>query len=617
VTCGPEFPDEGKLHRSQDRVRKTIQQTGVSHERANLALSVPLARKILLDSKSPTSQIFIFGDRQRISWRQFTDEKEEASPQAESKDEHSPVASWSDKQREQAAKIPLIFVDCGHSPKPDAGLSDLRLDTVAPLASIPIHGSVMVKNLGDLPQERRLEVLIDGQRHYVSPAISLEPLEKTRHDFTIVFEHGGLHRGQVRLVGGDGSAYNDRCFFSMEVEQGVPVAVIKSREHEIAYLDDAYYLEKALSLALGGGRPIRPTVLTAETLQTEPLSPYAVVFCVNLRAPEIETAQRLSEYVAAGGHLIWTAGDQVEPNAYHALEEKIEGELFPGILLEKRIAQNEAGQDSWKIGAIDADYPPFANLISPPSLYRSVLVYEYLAIDPEGLPPLMTLDDGSPLLVHKHSGKGSVAFLGTTVQVDWTNLPVRNLFLPMIHQWVFYLSGVHQRQQQTEAGAPLVVGFSERIPDSMEILLPSGATLRRPVEVSTDSGEARFTFDETHQPGIYLLRPQGLSRSRQRAFSVNPVSAEISGENLSIDQIENRFPETPFVYCAGVEQLEVTLSELREGTPLWDLFFLLLLLFLIFECFISNKLTTRREKEQTPDYASLLLRRSSSGRGSG
>jgi hypothetical protein len=98
---------------------------------------------------------------------------------------------------------------------------------------------------------------------------------------------------------------------------------------------------------------------------------------------------------------------------------------------------------------------------------------------------------------------------------------------------------------------------------------------------------------------------------------VNPVSAEISGENLSIDQIENRFPETPFVYCAGVEQLEVTLSELREGTPLWDLFFLLLLLFLIFECFISNKLTTRREKEQTPDYASLLLRRSSSGRGSG
>ena len=48
-------------------------------------------------------------------------------------------------------------------------------------------------------------------------------------------------------MGEDGSKYDDRRFFTMEVDQGIPVAIVRAQRHEIPYLDDAYYLEQALS----------------------------------------------------------------------------------------------------------------------------------------------------------------------------------------------------------------------------------------------------------------------------------------------------------------------------------------------------------------------------------
>ena len=38
---------------------------------------------------------------------------------------------------------------------------------------------------------------------------------------------GGLHRGEARLIGEDGSKYDDRRFFTVEVDHDIPVAESK------------------------------------------------------------------------------------------------------------------------------------------------------------------------------------------------------------------------------------------------------------------------------------------------------------------------------------------------------------------------------------------------------
>ncbi len=44
----------------------------------------------------------------------------------------------------------------------------------------------------------------------------------------------------------DGSPLDDRRFFTMEVDQGIPVAIVTPQRHEIPYLDDSFYVQQAL-----------------------------------------------------------------------------------------------------------------------------------------------------------------------------------------------------------------------------------------------------------------------------------------------------------------------------------------------------------------------------------
>ena len=164
-------------------------------------------------------------------------------------------------------------------------MSGLQLKAAVPVAGLPITASVELFNTSTVPQKRLVELFVDAAKETTSPELELPPEGRVKHDFQFVFKRGGLHRGEVRLVGQDGSRYDDQRYFSMEVDQGIPVAIVKPKRHEIPYLEDTFYLEQALAPARSGSWAIRTTTLTADELRSEPLSDYKVVFCVNLEAP--------------------------------------------------------------------------------------------------------------------------------------------------------------------------------------------------------------------------------------------------------------------------------------------------------------------------------------------
>ncbi len=169
----------------------------------------------------------------------------------------------------------------------------LKLVAPVPVAGLPVKAMVELFNASPVAQQRLLELYVDGSKEKSSPVLKIPPERRLTHDFQFAFKTGGLHRGEVRLVGDDGSKLDDRRFFTMEVDQGIPVAIVQARRHEIPYLDDTFYLEQALSPGRSGGWALRTTTLTAGELLGEQLSRYTVVFCVNLPAPDADTAKAL------------------------------------------------------------------------------------------------------------------------------------------------------------------------------------------------------------------------------------------------------------------------------------------------------------------------------------
>ncbi|MHB8899908.1 MAG: BatA domain-containing protein [Thermoguttaceae bacterium] len=607
LTGGPEFAEQGRVQRAQDRIRQMLDQAEVSYERADLAMRVQEARKLLEAADSKHRQIFVISDMQELSW-QGLEEAAKAAAKAAGK------GAGGKADAEKGVEIPLIFIDCHRNPKPNVGVSGLELSAPVPVAGLPVGASVEVFNASSVPQKRLVELYIDGAKEATSPELEIAPAGRMKHDFQFAFKRGGTHRGEVRLVGEDGSGYDDQRYFSMEVDQGIPVSIVKSQRHEISYLEETFYLEQALAPERsGGGWALRTTVLTADELRSEPLSDYKVVFCVNLEAPDAESAQRLRSYVAGGGNLFWIAGDNVDPAAYNAMNQAAGGQLLPAPLVDVRLPSGQDDRDSWHIASLDKTHPATAPLLEPASMYRSVLVYKLLRLDTAAVPGtrvLARLDDGEALLAQARVEQGSVTLLGTSAHVGWSNLPLRPIFLPLLARLTFDLAGAEQARHRALAGSPLVLPLDEANAVTVEVRPPSGAMIRRESRPVKGGAGQEFVYADTHGVGIYTLQLLNTARPATIAWSVNLDAEEIDPATIGHEEIRKRLGGTPVVFADDPEDLSSMFRKLREGESLWEFVLAGVLLALVFETFISNLLNPQQSERRSPmeDYGSLRVR---------
>jgi hypothetical protein len=557
-----------------------------SYERADLAGKLRQARSLLAEENVLNREIYVLTDNQALSWQALKGDEEETE--------------------QPGNDIPVVVVNLNRDPAPNVALRRLQVDSPALTAGVPMRVKVELLNTASVGRQHHLELHLDGNKHSVSPTLTLPPGGSLRHEFPFVVEGSGVHRGEVRLSEEDGSAAENRLYFGLAVDQQIPVAVIKSRRQDISYVEDTYYLERALAPVGLENWAIRPTILTAEQLLGEPLSRYAVVFCVNLPALESASADKLREYAWGGGHLVWICGQNVQPDAYNQMNDGVKGQLLPAKMGDLR--QPAGKGDSWHVAYLDKDYPALMTLTEPATLYQSILVHKHFLLVPgEEVKPrvLAKLDDGQPLLVERTTGSGSVLMLGTGVHVEWTNLPLRPIFMPLVARLTFFLAGVQADRTQVAAGAPLVVPLGGQTgPVNVEVTRPGGETVRQRTE---DKAEV-FRYPDTHDIGVYVVRvgdPQG---QKQYIFAVNPDPDEADAASLTGEELKARFGKRPVVLCDTPEDVSGVIRRLREGRSLWTWFLWCVLIGLVFEAFVANRFGGRAVRDdQTKSAAGQLL----------
>ena len=617
LTGGPDFPEQGRLNRSQEKARQMLNQLDVSYERADLALKVRDARRALAESDAPNKQIYVLTDMQALCWEGL---KQEAETPADAAAGAEPAEE--DEEEQKPRDVPIIFVDCNRAPKPNVAVTGVDLRAAVPVAGLPIQATVELFNAASVPQQRHLEFYIDGVKKLSSPVLSIPPEGRLQHNFQFSFQRGGSHQGEVRLLGEDGSQYDDRRFFAMEVNQGIPVAVVKPQQHEILYLDDAFYVERALAPTASGDWAISAASLSLADgdLLSEPLSAYVAIYCVNLPALDDDAAERLSSYVAGGGNIVWICGDNVDPEAYNQMNEQAQEQLLPAPLLDIRTPLPGEDRDSWSISFLDKKHRALAQLAEPASLYQSVLVYKHVRMDTAAARAawvMARLDgDGEPILVQRNVERGTVTMLGTSGHVGWTNLPLRPIFLPLLARLTFAMAGAEQARHQALAGSPLELEFEGQTrPVGVEVIPPSGDTFRLNTKDELGSGDQQFLYADTHEIGIYQLRVLGSARPAEIAYSVNVDPDEPDPTKIERAELDERFGRTPLVFAEDPDDLSGTFAWLREGKSLWELFLAAVLIGLVFETFVSNRLSPKQEDDELKHVAPGMRRLAKKGRG--
>lgn len=185
-----------------------------------------------------------------------------------------------------------------------------------------------------------------------------------------------------------------------------------------------------------------------------------------------------------------------------------------------------------------ADHPALAPFRGDAAaLLRSVRVLAVLPVRvPEGDPlvrTLLTLEDGTSLLVERKQAAGRIVYFATTADLDWTDLPARAAFLPLVQSLTLALAVGDPAPPEP----PHVVGTPRRIPVES---VPAGAVIR----VTDPRGRTHVLtapaaeFREVDLPGVYRVEMRG----QTTVFVAAPSRAESDLARLDEEELTAKLP---------------------------------------------------------------------------
>ena len=281
---------------------------------------------------------------------------------------------------------------------------------------------------------------------------------------SVEFPYKFFDEGSVRLraeIDSDAMKADDARYFAAHVREATEVLLVQEDLASDPRQAEIFYLRRQLE-PKNYSSGFAVTDATESSLDTIDLEKFDVIYLCNLaRLSEAQT-KRLESYVADGGGLIVTLGDMVDEYQYNKLLYKDGKGLLPVELVA-----HEGVSDNSEWTNITADQPthPAVDIYSGETaiLARQVKIFRWWNTKPGGenvsVVASMTNPDHLPLLVEKPYGKGRVSVWTTSVDADWTNLPLDDSFA-----WVFPRNTEHVRRTRTsvttqDIGKPIQFDF--------------------------------------------------------------------------------------------------------------------------------------------------------------
>ena len=622
--------------RDFQQIRTTVEELSAPDASSELNDAVLKAFQLVSAGTNLSRHIVIVTDGQDRGWQGV--------------DEHFQLQL--DELREQATVTPEIWVVNTRAQQPtpvNHSVDRIELSREVTVADFPIRIRTKIRNSGDKavsPVLTHLEV--DGQRlAEQSRTVTVHPGGEAQIEFEHRFRRSGCHRISV-TIDNDSLAFDDRSDAIVEVADALPVLMINGTPHPDPTRSETFFARLALSPPNNPAPWVSVRVVSASEFRAESIDAARVIVLANVALLGDSQTAALTDFVADGGGLAVTLGDQIKPAWYNETLFAEGAGLLPVSIgeFEKAATVPPPGTDPTEAVppvTIDSDSLelPWISRFQAGSddgflsarftnWYRLQLASQnppdevvegrkpsgpVPAIDdgPEGLRPsaienesannatfanaivAAKLSTGDPLIVHRKFGQGEVAVFASTLDADWSTLPAKPDYVTFLHEFLFRLaSGRGSRNVDVEAPIALPISKGETAEDWVA-LSPRGEEL----EIATAGNELQplLRVDDTLMPGVYRLRRRGTDDQKARAAAV--PDDELFVANADRDESDlTPLSEERWAELAAEDRFRVIESpgdlfgNVRENSARIEIWFGLLLVFVLF--LIGEVLLTRR-----------------------
>jgi hypothetical protein len=449
------------------------------------------------------------------------------------------------------------------SPERDANVlvSGVRIMEPPFIEQTPLDVTVLVRNHSDEPvRSLRVDLLLGGEAIGQQLA-DLAADEEAAVPFRIVAPQAGLHWGEVRLQG-DAFAEDDRFYVALQTVAPARVLVVDGDPGASLFDSETFYLFSALQPRGTLGPPLfHPKPLVWEGLEQERLSDYRVIVLCNVEALSPQVRQGLHQFVIDGGGLIFFTGHQVDAARYNPLFYGSDTPLLP-VALSEPVQQPEEAPVTLQLtdGAHEA-LTVFSD--GGEEMLARGRFYRYFSVADDGSTDadvLLSYENGHPFLLEQSLGRGRVLLFTSTADRDWTDLPTRTAYVPLVHGLFGYaaqLSEAAQRPQVFLPGPTSVRIRGAQDGSILTILAPDRKELLS--RFARRDGVIEAPVTEYTVPGIYRLST-GIDTDY---LAANATRAESDFAKLQQADLQARWQPLPVIL-----EEEAALGEQADGTAL-------------------------------------------------
>ncbi len=586
-TSGPERRGEPEFTRDVQAVQNAINRSTVSAEGGNVRRAVREAQSLLAKRATGLKEIYVLTDLQRRAW-----EAGRTKWDAEPDDA---------LEREARGKAPVIVFDAGRAGAKNLAVRAIRVSGHAFVSGTPVTVDADIVNPTPQPAGTTVSLIVGGAVKG-RRKMDLGPSATATASFAYELPKSGIANVQIRLAD-DALAVDNERSFKLEVKDKIRALVVQDARSAVEFLDQSYFLERALdpSIVLGGESLsiIRPERVLLKDFARAKLTGVDIVFLLNIKTMPDAAAAALKEFVKDGGGAMFFAGDALDAKECRRLFAAGPDALLPLPLVPLDKAPPDRRRFT-QVTSVDEShfvFAPFRGL----NILRAVRVYKSAKIDLHAETPMVALAhlaDGQPLLLVHSAGRGKVVFCTVSANAEWSNLPVTDMFLPMVHQLVYHMSGSFEETDALAVGAPYRFSFPESAARvDIDVRRPDG--IEESVATAPTADDNAAVYAKTYTPGYYAYSTRG-GASARGAFVVNPDTAESDLTRIESGPIEEQLAPATVSICSSIADMQKLVTPLREGVHLRDLFVFIAITIAVFETIISNWITPKHDTKTQP-----------------
>ncbi len=499
-------------------VRAALNDAEATYKPTDYLDALQTANEILAPVPVGEKQIYVIADMQKRGWENFI-ETDKLNPDVQ--------IQFIDVRAEQPRNLAITVIDV-----PPVILKEQKASYLV----------ARVRNFSDAAvDDLPVRLFIDGNIiHTVQ--LNIEPDDLADVAFKVDFQDEATHTGWVELPE-DVLAVDNKRYFTLQSLRSIRVHAVsdKPKTQTRYQTTETFFMKRAI--AAGSAAVPIDFIESSSVPDTSTLDRTDVLVLANVARLSSEEAGRVADYVAGGGGLIVTVGDNIDVDLY---AQRLGGEMGVMPCLFVRPVGDAFDRQQFRVLAtVKYEHPIFVPFKEPNhGDFGKARFYRFFqAVPTENATIIASYDDGSPALFEKPYGNlGRVLCFTSTIDREWNDLPIRAVYLPFLHESIKYLAlkdvetvpdyrvgdsieiKVSETENITQRGEVAVFN-----PNNVETRLQSDKDITTTAE-NVSQGSAFYT--DTSIPGIYSVHRSGTESSDYFVVNIDTTESDLAARDV-------------------------------------------------------------------------------------